>query len=82
MSTTLDPNATIVMSGLPMTNNSGISFILHVRRPLISDVPNLRKKQIFFSLINKINPHTLSVIFLILPWSLLCYSNILQNEME
>lgn len=28
MSTTLDPNATIVISGLPTINNSGISFIL------------------------------------------------------
>lgn len=28
MSTTLDPNATIVISGLPMINNSGISLIL------------------------------------------------------
>lgn len=29
MSITVDPNAIIVMSGFPMTNNSGISFILH-----------------------------------------------------
>jgi len=28
MSRSLDPNATIVMSGLPMINNSGISLIL------------------------------------------------------
>lgn len=29
MSTIFEPNATIVMSGLPMMNNSGISSTLH-----------------------------------------------------
>ena len=36
ISTTLDPNATIVISGLPIINNSGISSILHIKRLSLS----------------------------------------------
>lgn len=38
ISITLEPNATIVMSGFPITNNSGISSILHIKSLLLSKV--------------------------------------------
>ena len=66
MSKMSDPNATIVMSGLPITNNSGISFILQNKQRWFPVVCYLNAKNC------QLRNDTLSVFSLILPWSPWC----------